>query len=186
MPTQNKPSIVFAHGLWADGSCFSKVIPVLQADGYEVMSTQNSLDSLKGDVEAVTRGTGRVSSPAILVGHSYGGTVSTAAGNDERRPLARVHRRTRAGRRRDLAGLQDKFPKTDVFGHIEIADGQVWLRPDGIDFCFAGDHRTGTEDRLGNPGRSGPRPLQPEDQGHCLEDEAELVHRREERPHRSP
>ncbi|HKM76374.1 MAG TPA: twin-arginine translocation signal domain-containing protein, partial [Candidatus Bathyarchaeia archaeon] len=36
-----KPSIVFAHGLWADGSCFSKVIPTLQADGYEVLSTQN-------------------------------------------------------------------------------------------------------------------------------------------------
>ena len=47
MTTQTKPSIVFAHGLWADGSCFSKVIPTLQADGYEVMSTQNSLDTLK-------------------------------------------------------------------------------------------------------------------------------------------
>jgi pimeloyl-ACP methyl ester carboxylesterase len=34
--------------------------------------------------------------------------------------------------------LQDKFPKTDVFAHIEIADGRVWLRPDGIE-CFAGD-----------------------------------------------
>ena len=33
-----KPSIVFAHGLWADGSCFSKVIPSLQADGYEFQS----------------------------------------------------------------------------------------------------------------------------------------------------
>src|SRR5215471_21012659 len=79
--TETKPSIVFAHGLWADGSCFNKVIPKLQAEGYEVMSTQNSLDSLKGDVDAVTRVLGRVSSPAILVGHSYGGTVITAAGN---------------------------------------------------------------------------------------------------------
>jgi pimeloyl-ACP methyl ester carboxylesterase len=34
--------------------------------------------------------------------------------------------------------LQDKFPTTDVFGHIEVADGRIWLRPDGID-CFAGD-----------------------------------------------
>ncbi|MDB5290094.1 MAG: hydrolase [Phycisphaerales bacterium] len=80
MATPTKPSVVFAHGLWADGSCFSKVIPALQAEGHEVVSTQNSLDSLQGDVDAVTRALGRVSSPAILVGHSYGGTVITAAG----------------------------------------------------------------------------------------------------------
>src|SRR5258708_23607037 len=75
MPKQVKPSIVFAHGLWADGSCFSKVVPALQAEGHEVMSAQNSLDTLEGDVAAVTRALGRVSGPAILVGHSYGGTV---------------------------------------------------------------------------------------------------------------
>ena len=49
-----KPSIVFAHGLWADGSCFSKLIPTLQAEGHEVIAAQNSLDSLKGDVEQST------------------------------------------------------------------------------------------------------------------------------------
>jgi pimeloyl-ACP methyl ester carboxylesterase len=70
-----KPSIVFAHGLWADGSCFSKLIPTLQAEGYEVIAAQNSLDTLKGDVAAVHRALGRASSPAILVGHSYGGTA---------------------------------------------------------------------------------------------------------------
>jgi hypothetical protein len=46
-----KPSIVFAHGLWADGSCFSKLIPVLQADGHQVMASQHGLDSLKSDVD---------------------------------------------------------------------------------------------------------------------------------------
>src|SRR5260370_30532602 len=81
---QTKPSIVFVHGLWADGSCFSKVIPPLQAEGYEVMASQHSLDSVKGDVATVKRTLGRVSSPAILVGHSYGGTVITAAGADDR------------------------------------------------------------------------------------------------------
>ena len=59
--TQIKPSIVFAHGLWADGSCFSKLIPTLQAEGHEVVSVQNSLDSLQGDVDAVIRALGRVS-----------------------------------------------------------------------------------------------------------------------------
>src|SRR6478672_1248305 len=79
-----KVSIVFVHGIWADGSCFSKLIPALQAEGHEVIAAQNSLDTLKGDVAAVHRALGRVSSPAILVGHSYGGTVITAAGTDER------------------------------------------------------------------------------------------------------
>jgi len=80
----SKKSIVFCHGIWADGSCFNKVIPTLQAEGYEVLSAQYGLDSNQGDVAAVKRTLGRVSSPAILVGHSYGGSVITAAGTDER------------------------------------------------------------------------------------------------------
>src|ERR1700752_1011388 len=82
--TESKPSIVFAHGIWADGSCFNKVIPTLQAEGYELMAAQYGLDTLEGDVATVKRTLGRVSSPAILVGHSYGGSVITAAGADDR------------------------------------------------------------------------------------------------------
>ena len=77
--TKTKPSIVFCHGIWADGSCFNKVIPALQADGYEVMAAQYGLDTNEGDVATVKRTLGRVSSPAILVGHSYGGAVITDA-----------------------------------------------------------------------------------------------------------
>src|SRR2546425_5431851 len=84
MSMQSKPSIVFVHGLWADGSCFGKVMPTLQAEGYEVVAAQHSLDTLKGDVATVTRTLRRGSAPAILVRHSYRGTVITAAGNDER------------------------------------------------------------------------------------------------------
>jgi pimeloyl-ACP methyl ester carboxylesterase len=40
-----KPSIVFCHGLWADGSCFSKVIPTLPADGHDVIAVQYGLDN---------------------------------------------------------------------------------------------------------------------------------------------
>ena len=57
---KTKPSIVFCHGIWADGSCFSKVIPPLQAEGYEVMASQHSLDSVKGDVATVNRTLGCV------------------------------------------------------------------------------------------------------------------------------
>src|SRR5580765_818195 len=53
MSNNRKPSIVFAHGLWADGSCYSKVIDLLQADGYEVISTQNQLNTVEDDAAAV-------------------------------------------------------------------------------------------------------------------------------------
>jgi pimeloyl-ACP methyl ester carboxylesterase len=138
MSMQAKPSIVFAHGLWADGSCFSKVIPTLQAEGHQVVSAQNSLDTLKGDVSTVRRALGRVSSPAILVGHSYGGTVITAAGTDDR-VAGLVYIAALAPDESETSqSLQDKFPKTDIFDHIEIADGRIWMLPDGIE-CFAGD-----------------------------------------------
>jgi pimeloyl-ACP methyl ester carboxylesterase len=80
----SKPSIVFAHGIWADGSCFQKLIPTLRAEGHEVMAAQYGLDTLKGDVDATVRTFGRVSGPIVLVGHSYGGTVITHAGMDPR------------------------------------------------------------------------------------------------------
>ena len=79
-----KPSIVFCHGIWADGSCFSKLLPPLRADGYEVICAQYNLDSAQSDIDAVIRTLGRVSSPSILVGHSYGGAVITGAGIDDR------------------------------------------------------------------------------------------------------
>jgi pimeloyl-ACP methyl ester carboxylesterase len=133
-----KASIVFAHGLWADGSCFRKVIPALQADGHQVVSAQNSLDTLEGDVAAVTRALGRVASPAILVGHSYGGTVITAAGTDDR-VAGLVYIAALAPDEDETSqSLQEQFPVTDVFAHIEIADGRIWMLPSGIG-CFAGD-----------------------------------------------
>ena len=84
MSSQRRPSIVFVHGLWSDGSCFSKLIPTLQKEGFEVIASQHGLDSHAGDVDCVKRTLGRVSSPTILVGHSYGGSVITAAGTDPR------------------------------------------------------------------------------------------------------
>jgi pimeloyl-ACP methyl ester carboxylesterase len=136
--TETKKSIVFAHGLWADGSCFSKLIPTLQAEGHEVIAAQNSLDTLKGDVAAVHTALGRVSSPAVLVGHSYGGTVITAAGNDKR-VAALVYICALAPDADETSqSLQEKFPRTDVFGHIEVADNRIWLKASGI-ACFAGD-----------------------------------------------
>jgi pimeloyl-ACP methyl ester carboxylesterase len=136
--TGSKVSVVFAHGIWADGSCFSKVIPALQAEGHEVVSAQNSLDTLKGDAAAVIRALGRVSSPALLVGHSWGGTVITAAGTDDRVAGLVYIAAVAPDDGETTQSLLDQFPTTDVFSHIEIADGRVWMLPDGIRY-FAGD-----------------------------------------------
>jgi pimeloyl-ACP methyl ester carboxylesterase len=138
MSKQPKPGIVFAHGLWADGSCFQKLIPTLQADGHEVICSQHGLDSLKGDVQCVTRCFGRVSGPVVLVGHSYGGTLITHAGTNDR-VAALVYIAALAPDESETSqSQQQKFPVTDVFSHIEVADGRIWLRPDGVAY-FAGD-----------------------------------------------
>ena len=136
--TKTKPSIVFCHGIWADGSSFSKVMPALQAEGHEVMAAQYGLDTPEGDVATVKRTLGRISSPAILVGHSYGGSVITAAGTDGR-VAGLVYIAALAPDADETSqSQQEKFPVTDVFKYVEVADGRVWMRPEGV-VCFAGD-----------------------------------------------
>ena len=138
MSPRGKPSIVFCHGIWADGSCFSKVIPPLQAEGFEVIAAQYGLDTPEDDVATVIRTLGRVGSPAILVGHSYGGSVITAAGTDDR-VVGLVYLAALAPDEGETSQSQiDQFPVTDVFSHIEVADGRLWMLPDGV-ACFAGD-----------------------------------------------
>jgi pimeloyl-ACP methyl ester carboxylesterase len=136
--TQTKPSIVFCHGLWADGSCFSKLIVPLQAGGYECIAAQYGLNSTAEDV-ALTKATiGRVSSPVILVGHSYGGSVITGAGTDDR-VAGLVYICALAPDADETSQTQQsKFPSTAVFSKIDVKDGRIWLLPDGID-DFAGD-----------------------------------------------
>src|SRR5262245_1569681 len=117
MPLQRKPSIVFVHGLWADGSCFSKLIPTLQSEGFEVIASQHGLDSHASDVDCVKRTLGRVINPAILVGHSYGGSVITAAGTDPRVAALCLRRGVCSGCRgdntksaREVSGKRYFFP----------------------------------------------------------------------------
>jgi pimeloyl-ACP methyl ester carboxylesterase len=133
-----KPSIVFVHGIWADGSCFSKLIPTLQEEGYEVLASQHGLDTLEGDVATVTRTLNRVSGPVILVGHSYGGTLITAAGTADK-VAGLVYIAALAPDEGETSqSLQQQFPTTEIFSRIEVADGRVWMRHDAVE-SFAGD-----------------------------------------------
>src|SRR5256712_3424163 len=74
-----KPTIVLVHGAFADGSSWSKVIPILQRDGYTVIAVQNPLTSFAADVETTKRVVDAQTGPVVLVGHSYGGAVITEA-----------------------------------------------------------------------------------------------------------
>ncbi|MET0792023.1 MAG: alpha/beta fold hydrolase [Polyangiaceae bacterium] len=137
MSTASKPSIVFCHGIWADGSCFSKVIPALQADGHEVIAAQYGLDSFVEDVAAVKRTLNRVSSPVILVGHSYGGATITAAGVDPRVAALVYIAAVAPDAGETVQNQLDKYP-SDIFTRVEVADGRAWMQPNGTEF-FAGD-----------------------------------------------
>src|SRR5262249_60834149 len=67
-------------GLFADGSCWSEVIPRLQAAGLNVTSVQNPLTTLPQAVDAATRVLARQDGPTGLAGHSFSGMIVTDAG----------------------------------------------------------------------------------------------------------
>ena len=74
----------------------------------------------------------------VLVGHSYGGTLITHAGMDDR-VAALVYIAALAPDETETSqSQQQKFPITDVFSYIEVAEGRIWLRPDGVG-AFAGN-----------------------------------------------
>jgi hypothetical protein len=59
-------NVVLVHGLFADGSSWSEVIPRLQAAGLNVTSVQNPLTTLPEAVDAALRVLGRQNGPTVL------------------------------------------------------------------------------------------------------------------------
>jgi pimeloyl-ACP methyl ester carboxylesterase len=72
-------NVMLVHGAWADGSCWSKVILLLQAKGITVTAAQIPLTSLTDDIAVTNRLLSMQDEPTVLVGHSYGGAVITGA-----------------------------------------------------------------------------------------------------------
>jgi pimeloyl-ACP methyl ester carboxylesterase len=77
-------TVVLVHGAWANSSSWSRVIPLLQAAGLNVVAVSNPLATLEGDVANTKRVIDDQTNPVILVGHSYGGAVITEAGNNDK------------------------------------------------------------------------------------------------------
>src|SRR5271155_2278792 len=73
-------NVVLVHGLFADGSSWSEVIPRLQAAGLNVTSVQNPLTTLPESVASAERVLARQDGPTVLVGHSFSGMIVTEAG----------------------------------------------------------------------------------------------------------
>src|SRR5580658_10776529 len=80
--SKSEAAVILIHGAWADGSSWSAVIEQLQAEGYKVTAPQFPLTSLADDVDRLRQVLALHDGPAVVVGHSYGGQIMTALGED--------------------------------------------------------------------------------------------------------
>jgi len=134
-----KPTIVFVHGLWADGSSWSKVIAPLIASGYPVISVQNPTTSLEDDVAATKRAIERAGGDVVLVGHSWGGFVISQAGNDPRVKALVYVAALMPDNGETIPSLSAKAAATQLGMFLKPADGFITLSKEGVMQAFAGD-----------------------------------------------
>ena len=89
MPAKNV-NVVLAHGAWADGSSWARVITALKSQGANVVAAPLPLTSLADDVASLDRTIGRVDGPIVLVGHAYAGAVIAETKSDRVKALVYV------------------------------------------------------------------------------------------------
>ena len=133
-------NVVLVHGAWADGSSWSKVVPLLEKKGLHVVCVQNPLTSFADDVAATKRIIDAQDGPVLLVGHSYGGAVITEAGNDPK-VVGLVYVAAFAPDKGESAGSLGK-PYGATPGVTELrplGDGFLVLTPKGVIEDFAPD-----------------------------------------------
>ena len=133
-------NVVLVHGLYANASSWSEVIPLLQKAGLHVTAVQNPLTSLSDDAEATRRVLALQDGPTVLVAHSYGGMVISQAGIDPK-VSALVYVAARgpdAGE--DYGALAGRYPAAPASaGLIKSADGYAQLSETAFLKDFAGD-----------------------------------------------
>ena len=137
---QGIKNVVLVHGAWADGSSWSKLIPLLQVKGLHAVAVQNPLSSIADDVASTKRLIDAQDGPVLLVGHSYGGAVITEAGNNPKVAGLVYVAAFAPDEGETLAGLAQGFPPSPLFGEIQpIEDGYIMLTPKGVKEDFAQD-----------------------------------------------
>ena len=139
---QNAPvkNIILVHGAFADGSSWSKVIPLLQSKGFHVRSVGIPLTSFADDVAATKRAIGAEEGPVILVGHSYGGLVITEAGNDSKVAGLVYVAAFAPDANQTITEISKPFPPPLGMSKLTpLPNGFLLLSPEGIDTAFAQD-----------------------------------------------
>jgi pimeloyl-ACP methyl ester carboxylesterase len=132
-------NVVLVHGLFADGSSWSEVIPRLQAVGLNVTSVQNPLTTLADAVDAALRVLARQDGPTVLVGHSFSGMIVTEAGVHPN-VSALVYVAARApDAGEDYAALAKKFPTPPASAGIVFDGDEGRLGEAAFLRDFAGD-----------------------------------------------
>jgi pimeloyl-ACP methyl ester carboxylesterase len=132
-------NIVLVHGLFADGSCWSKVIARLQRHGLNATSVQNPLTTLPDAVSAAMRVLDRQDGPTVLVGHSFSGMIVTEAGMHPN-VSALVYVAARApDANEDYAALAARFPTPPATAGIIFDGDEGRLSEEAFLRDFAGD-----------------------------------------------
>ena len=132
-------NVVLVHGLFADGSSWSEVIPLLQAAGLNVTSVQNPLTTLDEAVAAALRAIARQDGPTVLAGHSFSGMIVTQAGADPK-VSALVYIAARApDAGEDYAALAKRFPTPPASMGIVFDGDEGRLTEEAFIRDFAGD-----------------------------------------------
>jgi pimeloyl-ACP methyl ester carboxylesterase len=134
-----KPTIVFVHGIWADGSCWTNQIAALQAKGYHVISVQNPINSLAEDVATTQRAIDLVKGKVLLVGHSWGGMVITQAGNDPKVVGLVYLAAYGPDSGESLSAVSANAPQTELSKYLVPSGGYVFLSEEGVKNAFANE-----------------------------------------------
>ena len=132
-------NVVLVHGLFADGSCWSEVIPRLQVKGLNVTSVQNPLTTLPEAVASAQRVLDRQDGPTVFVGHSFSGMILTEAGVHEK-VSALVYVAARApDAGEDYTALAKTFPTPPASAGIVFDGDEGRLTEAAFLRDFAGD-----------------------------------------------
>jgi pimeloyl-ACP methyl ester carboxylesterase len=132
-------NVVLVHGAYADGSCWSDVIALLQHAGLRATAVQNPLTSLADDVAATQRILALQDGPTLLVGHSWAGTVISEAGVDPK-VVGLVYVAARApDAGEDYGALAAKFPTPPASAGLVKSGGFAQLGEEAFLRDFAGD-----------------------------------------------
>ena len=137
----DQPKIVLVHGAWADGSSWSAVIESLQARGYNVTAPQFPETSLADDVARLRQILVQQSGPTIVAGHSYGGQIMTALGDDAPNVVGLVYIAAFGlDEGESLGALLGGGPPTPSLAHLTVDEqGFSWIPEDDFVNHFAAD-----------------------------------------------